>query len=231
MTTQTKVLDAACAAIVATMLGGIESEANVRDDVTSRLDAASLTAWSICRDAVIGLLSGDLDMAGLVLDDVRDTCKEARKTRQTMGRGVQYAADLRRAITLKKAGVELPEELKTATRSAWNDAAVWAEAGILKASGKAKGSKAAKPEGEEGEEGEAVSDAVKPDAALSGLMAIVGQLRGPFRAEWLKEAEMAAVSILAKQAAATGSGSAAAAVVAKPEAKPEARKGKGRKAA
>lgn len=229
--TTVKVLDAACAAIVSAMLGGIESEANVRDDVTNRLDAASLTAWGICRDAVIGLLSGDLDMAGLVLDDVRDTCKEARKTRQTMGRGVQYAADLRRAVTLKKAGVELPEELKTATRSAWNDAAVWAEAGILKASGKAKGSKAAKPGGGEGEEaGEDVSTAVKPDAALASLMRVVGQLHGPFRVEFLKEAEMLAVSILAKQAAATGSGPAAATVAAKPEAKPEA-KGKGRKAA
>lgn len=246
MTNDTKVLSVALVAAYNVMFGAIEAEAGVREDSVIRLNEATASAWTTCRDTFLPILAKDAGEGLAVLEALTTACKEAKETREFMGKGVQYASDLKRAYKLvtgkvsKGKSVEartLPEALKAATRPEWLEHGVWKEAGILSAAGRPAAAKPeAKPEAGEGEEaGESVSTAAKPDVALSSLMAVVGQLRGAFRAEFLKEAEMLAVSILAKQAAATGSGPAAANVTtletSKPEAKPEARKGKGRKAA
>lgn len=219
MKTETKVLSVTLSAVVATMFAAVKNEADTRDGQEIAVNAAKASAWATCRDSFLPVLKVNPEDALAVLEDLSRQCKEAKEGQATMRWGVQYATDLKRAYKLVKKGAALPEALKTATRPEWLEHEAWKEAGVLSKAGR-PGKPEAKPEdeGEEGE-GDTVSKAVKPDAALSSLMQVVGQLRGPFRAEFFKEAEMLAVSILAKQAQASGSGSAAASVTAKPEAK------------
>lgn len=218
--TKVKVLSEVLKVSLASMLVAVEAEAKSREDAITSVTAAAGSAWATCRDAFLPVLAKDAEEGAALLEALKTACKEAKEGREFMGRGIQYATDLKRAYKLVKKGHALPEALKAATRPEWLEHEAWKEAGVLSKAGRPGKPEAGKPEGE-GEEGEGdtVSKAVKPDAALSSLMQVVGQLRGPFRAEFMKEAEMLAVSILAKQASASGSGSAAASVTSKPEAK------------
>jgi hypothetical protein len=221
MTIETKVLSDTLSAAVAAMFAAVKLEADTRDASVIALKAATATAWNACRDTFLPVLAKDKEEGLAVLEALKLQCKEAKDAGQeTMQRGIQYASDLKRAYKAAKKGLALPPELVTASRGDWTAHVFWDEHKLKAASGRPA---AAKPEGEaktEGE-GESVAELAK-DAPLSSLMQVVGQLRGPFRAEFMREAETLAVSILAKQKAATGSGDAASHVEAKTEAKPEA---------
>jgi hypothetical protein len=218
--------------VLASMLGAVEQEADARISSALALVQAATGAWQKVRDAFLPELAKDKEQADALLTALAGSCREAVEAKPEMQRGIQYASDLRRAVKLARKGIALPDALKGATRTEWNEHPVWDEAGVK---GKAGAKKKDKPEAGTEEAGEAgnVGETVAKDDALSALFRVASQLQGPFRREWLKEAEMLAISILAKQKAASGSGDAAAQVTAILDAalaKPEA-KGKGRKAA
>lgn len=227
MSNKTVVLSGRVREILAGMIEATKAEADIRDNVAATLEKAGQTAWTKCRDALLAVLNGKPDKgedgelipvtatAHLLLDAFRDHCKEASKGQETMKRGAQYAADLRRAVKLIEKGGKLPAELRKATRSAWNDAEVWREAGILAPSGKAKDAGKAKGKGKtpaaDDGTGQTAGVAEAADKPLSEVLALVARLTGPFRAEWMETAKAEAARILRKQVASTGNGKAEAA--------------------
>lgn len=214
MSNKTVVLSGRVREILAGMIEATKAEADIRDNVAATLEKAGQSAWVKCRDALFSVLNGKPDKAedgstiqvtvtaNLLLDAFRDHCKEASKGQETMKRGAQYAADLRRAVKVLEKGGKLPADLRKATRSAWNDAEIWREAGILAPSGKGKGKTPAADDGTEKPAG--VAEAA--DKPLSEVMTLVARLVGPFRAEWMETAKAEAERILRKQIASTGNG-------------------------
>lgn len=211
-------------ALVDSMLAAVAQEAGVRTKAEQDLLTASVTAWAKCRDTLKLVMerkpskaelkaakeAGEAItpahvIAGAVLDALRTASEEAAKTDQKMSRGKQYASDLRRAVKLAAKGKAVPDKLWTATRTQWNEHEVWKDEGILAASGKKKGSKAAEADGAS-EEGDVAAAALKADPELSELMTVVATLHGPFRAEFMEQAKELALRIAKKQGQATGTG-------------------------
>lgn len=205
-------LSDAIAKRLAAMQGAIKAEADLADAHLSAMTATKASAWETCRDAVLATLNRKpakkdefkpVQEAKALVDALREFCKEAKKTQESMGRGTQYASDLGRAVRLVEAGKALPAELSKATRSAWNEHECWKKAGILKSSGKKPGATGnGKPEASEDEDdaGKAAEKAANAkDKAHADFMGIYGQLRGNFRANFIAEATKLAEQFLNKQ--------------------------------
>lgn len=223
MNAKVNVLSGSLAALLADMTKAVETEAGIRDNVATTLGEAQTSAWDTLRNGLKAVLTAPhkkakkgeepeptpVINAGLLLDALRDYCKEAGKTQASMKKGEQYASNLRRAVkVVEKTNKPLPADLWKAARTEWLESPVWAEAGVLKASGGRK--PAAKPEatGDEGDGRDAITAAAEEagDKGLSDLFRIVSKLHGPFKAEWMEKAMDEARRVMAKQTAAGGNG-------------------------
>jgi len=224
MNVKVNVLSGALVTILAGMTKAVEAEAGIRDNVATALGEAQTSAWATLRDGLKAVLTAPVKKAkkgeepeptpiinaGLLLDALRDHCKEAGKTQASMKKGEQYASNLRRAVKLaEKTGKPVPSELWKATRTEWLESEEWTKAGILKASGGRKKAEAKdKEEGEGGDGRDAIVNAAEEagDKGLSDLFRIVSKLHGPFKAEWMQTAMDEARRVMAKQTASGGNG-------------------------
>ena len=125
-------LDDAAKTHIATMLDAVINEALARDNAQTIIESAGSSTWATLRDETLATLKDDTSFAkAYTLAMLTQFAKEA--TEAELPRGKQYASNLKRAAKLAAKGIELPAELYTAGRSAWNEHEVWSQNGVLAA--------------------------------------------------------------------------------------------------
>lgn len=188
-------------------------ESKARENAALELERKAGGTWAVLRDEVAATLKelGPVN-AGLVLDVYLLECKT--EGGMTATRGAQYAANLRRMVTAAKAGKELPAEVAKAGRSEYLAHPFWTDAGILKKTGTKKGQTTAASEKKAAKDGEKAdgpsigkaAEKAAQDKGMGDLLELVGQLHGPFKAEFYGRAKELARELLSKQGKATGTG-------------------------
>jgi hypothetical protein len=203
---------------LARMVEATEAEAKARDSAEAAIAEAAGNAWGILRDATLELIAvAGFKVAGEALDAYKG--KTTIIGGRTKARGNQYASDLRRAVKAAAAGKDLPEALRTAGRSAWNEHAFWTTSGVTvkrstqapdattteQAKADAEARTAAGPDGlpttgsvHAGAVADAIAKAAE-DAGWQELTTLYANLHGPFKAEAFAEVKATLERIAAKQ--------------------------------
>lgn len=194
------------------MFDAISTEALAITNAKLTQENSTAATWNALRAETLEVLKGDKSVGKAYTLALLQTFA-AECTAAGIGRGKQYASDLKRAARLAAAGVELPVELLTCSRRDWTDNEVWAANAILKPSGNketeaAKKAQrdaiAAKVEGIGGTIGEAVVIVLEDIRTLQAELAEIPV--GIFRDEAVKRCLEVIRSVKAKQKQATGSG-------------------------
>lgn len=206
-------MDEAGKAHIAKMVDAVVTEALARDNAQTIIEGASTETWNTLRNETLNTLKNDKSEGkAYTLAVLTQFAKET--TEAKLPRGKQYASNLKRAAKLAALGVELPAELATCGRSAWNEHEVWATNKILTPSGssakdtkekqEARDALAKKVEGMGGTVGEAVVIVLEDFRTLQEELASIPV--GTFRDEAVREALAAIGRVKAKYRQATGSG-------------------------
>ena len=205
------------ASVAAAILAVLEQDAALEVDLASRKAAGAESAWSgvmgqvasVATDATLGTLKH----RGALVADVIDRVKAAGLTAgpgPLKARTSQYGADLSKVARALKADKDIPADLWKASRTKFNEATFWSDAGAKSTRGRKPAGKVnqtgGKPDAGKASSAESIGAAavssfkVKEADALSEVLKLVDGLRGPFRKEWLDGAKELALAIAARQA-------------------------------
>lgn len=205
-------MDEAGNKVIDVLVDALTTEALAKESADNILNTATATAWQTMRGETLKVLEADKSVGKAYTLALLQQFA-AKATAAGLGRGKQYASDLKRAARLAAADVELPVELLTCSRRDWTDNAVWAANAILKPSGNKETEKAKKEqrealakkvEGMGGTVGDAVVIVLEDFRTLQAELAEIPV--GTFRDEAVRECLAAINRVKAKVRQATGSG-------------------------
>lgn len=197
---------------IASMFDAISTEALAITNAKLTQENSTAATWNTLRAETLEVLKDDKSVGKAYTLALLQTFA-AECTAAGIGRGKQYASDLKRAARLAAANVELPAELLTCSRREWTDNEVWAANAILKPSGNKETEAAKKAQREAlakkaeslgGTVGEAVVIVLEDFRTLQAELASIPV--GTFRDEAVRECLAAINRVKAKVRQATGSG-------------------------